>query len=162
MTLNNTRPTSNYYMQMSIYRGRLQLLFSCGLQSVKFSESKQRIDTGQPTRISARWIYKLNYSNVYHQLFKIDFSLSMWMENKTSNLGRCKAELKLNDTLAVSGEQSRPMFNSNKDVALAHLVFGAWPRSEFQKSAEEEDIFSEKISTSPGVVACLSGVKVKF
>lgn len=84
------------------------------------------------------------------------------MENKTSNVGRCKAELKLNNTLAVSGEQSRPMISSNREVALAHLVFGSWPRSEFQKSSEEDDIFSEKISTSPGVVACLSEVKVIF
>jgi hypothetical protein len=95
---------------------------------------------------------------VHYGQMLFHFSLSMWMENKTSNIGRCKAELKLNHTLAVSGEQSRPMLSSNKDVALAHLVFGSWPRSEFQKSFEEDDIFSEKISTSPGVVACLSEV----
>jgi hypothetical protein len=99
---------------------------------------------------------------VHYGQMLFHFSLSMWMENKTSNIGRCKAELKLNNTLAVSGEQSRPMLSSNKDVALAHLVFGSWPRSEFQKSFEEDDIFSEKISTSPGVVACLSEVKVIF
>ncbi|CAB3370293.1 Hypothetical predicted protein [Cloeon dipterum] len=134
-------PTSSYFMQMSIYHGRLQLQFSCGLQSVKFSESKQRVDTGKPTRISA--------------------SLKMWILQNTTSIGRCRAELKLNNTLAVSGEQTKPFLNLRKDVALAHLVFGSWPRTEAPKYPEQEDDFySERISTSPGVVACLSHVKV--
>ncbi|XP_059484239.1 protein eyes shut-like, partial [Neocloeon triangulifer] len=133
-------PMSNYFMQMSIYRGRLQLQFSCGLQSVKFSESKLRVDTGKPTKIHA--------------------SLSMWVLNNITRTGRCRAELKLNHSLAVSGEQTRPYMSKKKDTALAHLVFGSWPRVETSKHSEEDEIYSERISTSPGVVACLSDVKV--
>jgi len=84
----------------------------------------------------------------------------MWVFNKSSNLGRCRAELRLNNTLAVSGEQSRQLLHTKTDIAMAHLVFGSWPRAEFSKQSEEDDMYSEKISTAPGVVACLSDVKV--
>ncbi|KAF4523249.1 hypothetical protein B566_EDAN006872 [Ephemera danica] len=137
----------SYHMQMSLLRGRLRLQFSCGLQSVRFSESKQRIDTGHPTKISA--------------------SLTVWAGTESSvHMGRCRAELRLNNSLAVSGEQLRPLGAPRRHAAIAHLVFGAWPRGRHAArpphallvSEEEEDVGVGP--AAPGVTACLSGIKV--
>lgn len=77
-------------------------------------------------------------------------------------MGRCRAELRLNQSLAVSGEQLRPL-TAPRHVALAHLVFGAWPRVRATSPSNPRSDVEDDGGVgpaAPGVVACISNVRV--
>jgi hypothetical protein len=72
--------------------------------------------------------------------------------------------LRLNHSLAVSGEQLRPL-SAPRHVALAHLVFGAWPRVRTQTPANSKSDAEDDGGVgpaAPGVVACISSVRVSL
>ncbi|XP_037042682.1 protein eyes shut [Bradysia coprophila] len=70
----------NYYMALFLHRGLLQFQFSCGQQTMLLSELEMPVNTGDDISIQAELDFIHNYTH-------------------------CKAFLRVNDTLAMSGYQ---------------------------------------------------------
>ncbi|XP_059616648.1 protein eyes shut, partial [Phlebotomus argentipes] len=102
----------SHYLALFLHRGLLQFQFSCGLQTMLLSELEAPVNTGHEMVIHAA----------------LDFS---------RNFSHCNASLRVNDTLAMSGDQptwlgaARPERRPGKIIQSAWLHLGGAPQAPF-------------------------------
>ncbi|XP_049813652.1 protein eyes shut-like [Schistocerca nitens] len=119
--------TSNVYMAVYIEDGLLNFQFSCGVQTMLFTEVRSLVNNGYDLKVQAM-LELLPYSIVPQH---------------------CNAYLRINDSLAMSGEQIAATSQIGKTVNVLYL--GGFP-------AEFSDLSEVQMKT--GFVGCMHGLMV--
>ncbi|XP_049827916.1 protein eyes shut [Schistocerca gregaria] len=119
--------TSNVYMAVYIEDGLLNFQFSCGVQTMLFTEVRSLVNNGYDLKVQAM-LELLPYSIVPQH---------------------CNAYLRINDSLAMSGEQIAATSQIGKTVNVLYL--GGFP-------AEYSDLSEVQMKT--GFIGCMHGLMV--
>ncbi|XP_050527265.1 protein eyes shut isoform X2 [Daktulosphaira vitifoliae] len=116
---------THMYMCLYLQDGLLKFQFSCGVQTMLFSETRYRVNTGHRLLLTATLEHSLS-----HSMTEL-----------------CKASLRVNDTLAMSGEQ---VADTTSDKKVALLYVGGFPPNKN---------FTE-IPVTIGIAGCVTHLKI--
>ncbi|XP_016662821.1 protein eyes shut [Acyrthosiphon pisum] len=120
--------TTHMYMCLYLQDGLLKFQFSCGVQTMLFSETRYRVNTGHRLLLTAALEHAMSHSMSDH----------------------CKASLRVNETLAMSGEQAADTAPEKvKKVALLYL--GGLPAG--QNATAE-------LPVAVGITGCISRLQI--
>lgn len=121
-----------HYTALFLHNGLLQFQFSCGLQTMLLSELEAPINTGHEFSIQVA----------------LDFS---------SNHSHCNASLRINDTLAMSGDQPtwlgvKPLGSSGAGIENVWLHLGGSPQTPV--------VLMSELPGGQGFSGCLHSLKI--
>ncbi|XP_050426579.1 protein eyes shut isoform X2 [Adelges cooleyi] len=117
--------TTHMYMCLYLQDGLLKFQFSCGVQTMLFSETRYRVNTGHHLLLTATLEHAMSHSMSEH----------------------CKASLRVNDTLAMSGEQAADTTLSKK---ISKLYLGGLP----------PDQNATEMPVAIGITGCITHLKI--
>ncbi|VVC30456.1 Hypothetical protein CINCED_3A008316 [Cinara cedri] len=121
--------TTHMYMCLYLQDGLLKFQFSCGVQTMLFSETRYRVNTGHRLLLTAALDHAMSHSMSEH----------------------CKASLRVNETLAMSGEQAAADGSSETVKKVALLYLGGIPSG--QNATAE-------LPVTVGITGCISRLQI--
>jgi protein eyes shut len=120
-----------HYTALFLHKGLLQFQFSCGLQTMLLSELEAPINTGHEFTVQVALDFSRNHSH-------------------------CNASLRINDTLAMSGDQ--PTWLGMKTLGKAKTVNSVWLH--LGGSPQTPVVLMSDLPGGQGFTGCLHSLKV--
>lgn len=120
-----------HYTALFLHKGLLQFQFSCGLQTMLLSELEAPINTGHEFSIQVA----------------LDFS---------ANHSHCNASLRINDTLAMSGDQ--PTWLAEEPLGKSKTIENVWLH--LGGSPQTPVVLMSELPGGQGFTGCLHTLKI--
>lgn len=120
-----------HYTALFLHKGLLQFQFSCGLQTMLLSELEAPINTGHELHIQV----------------ELDFS---------RNHSHCNASLRINDTLAMSGDQ--PTWLGEKNLGKSKSIESIWLH--LGGSPQTPIVLMSDLPGGQGFTGCLHSLRI--
>lgn len=120
-----------HYTALFLHKGLLQFQFSCGLQTMLLSELEAPINTGHEFTVQVALDFSRNHSH-------------------------CNASLRINDTLAMSGDQ--PTWLGLKNLGKSKTVNSVWLH--LGGSPQTPVVLMSELPGGQGFTGCLHSLKI--
>jgi EYS protein len=120
-----------HYTALFLHKGMLQFQFSCGLQTMLLSELEAPINTGHEFTVKVALDFSRNHSH-------------------------CNASLRINETLAMSGDQ--PTWLGSKSLGKTKTVNNVWLH--LGGSPQTPVVLMSELPGSQGFTGCLHTLKI--
>lgn len=120
-----------HYTALFLHKGLLQFQFSCGLQTMLLSELEAPINTGHEFTVTV----------------ELDFS---------RNHSHCNASLRVNDTLAMSGDQ--PTWLGSKSLGKSKTIENVWLH--LGGSPQTPIVLMAELPGALGFTGCLHSLRI--
>ena len=120
-----------HYTALFLHKGLLQFQFSCGLQTMLLSELEAPINTGHEFTVQV----------------ELDFS---------RNHSHCNASLRINDTLAMSGDQ--PTWLGSKNLGKSRTIQSIWLH--LGGSPQTPIVLMTELPGGQGFTGCLHSLQI--
>lgn len=124
-------PKGGHYTALFLHKGLLQFQFSCGLQTMLLSELEAPINTGHEFTVQVALDFSRNHSH-------------------------CNASLRINDTLAMSGDQ--PTWLGSKTLGKSKTINSIWLH--LGGSPQTPVVLMSELPGSQGFTGCLKNLKI--
>lgn len=124
-------PKGGHYTALFLHKGLLQFQFSCGLQTMLLSEIEAPINTGHEFTIQVALDFSRNHSH-------------------------CNASLRINDTLAMSGDQ--PTWLGLKTIGKSKTINSIWLH--LGGSPQTPIVLMSELPGGQGFTGCLHSLKI--
>jgi len=124
-------PQGGHYTALFLHKGLLQFQFSCGLQTMLLSELEAPINTGHEFTIHVALDFSRNHSH-------------------------CNASLRINDTLAMSGDQ--PTWLGSKTLGKSKSIQSIWLH--LGGSPQTPVVLMSEMPGGQGFTGCLHSLRI--